>query len=71
MRSHVIGGTIYYGHRRVYTVRSHITQGMICYGHQRVYVVRSHITESTISYGHQDHTSQGVRFVSGIGVCMM
>ena len=50
-RSRGTGGTVYYGHRRVYDVRSrsHITGGTICYWH-RLCMLR-------------DHTSQRVRFV--------
>ena len=43
-------------HRPVYVARSHITVGTICHWHRRAFVVRSHMT--------------GVRFVTGIGVCL-
>ena len=55
-RSHITGGTICYWHRPVYVARSHITVGTICHWHRRAFVVRSHMT--------------GVRFVTGIGVCL-
>ena len=74
-RSHVTAGTICYWHRRVFVVKSHITGGTICYGHRRVSGVRSHITGGVICYGHRRvyvvSTWQGVRFVTGIGVCML
>ena len=53
VRSHITGGRVCYGHRRVYVVRSHITGGTICYGRRRVYVVRSYITGGTICYRHR------------------
>ena len=34
--SDITGGTICYGHRRVYFLRSHITGCAICYGHRYV-----------------------------------
>ena len=76
MRSYITGGTVCYGHGRVYVVRSHTIGGTICYEHQRVHFVRSHITGGTIDTGIglyilRDLTSQGVRFVTGIGVCML
>ena len=54
-KSHRTGGTVYYGHRRVYDVRSrsHITGGTVCYWHRPVYVARSHITAGTICYWHR------------------
>ena len=55
-RSHITRGTICYWHRPVYVARSHITVGTICHWHRRAFVVRSHMT--------------GVRFVTGIGVCL-
>ena len=49
------GGTLYYGHRRVYDVRtrSHITGGTICHWLRPVYVARSHIAAGTIGYWHR------------------
>ena len=66
---------------RVYVVKSHITGGKdllrVGVGHtaqgvrfgyrtRRVYLVKSHMTGGAIG---ASRTSQGVRFVTGIGVC--
>ena len=68
--SHEIGGTNYYGHWLLqgYDLLwalasasrdlSHETGGTICYVHWLLHLVIS-------------HTRQGVRFVTGIGFCML
>ena len=57
---------------------THETGGTICYGHWVLRLVISHTRQGgTICYGHWvlrlviSHTRQGVRFVTGIGFCVL